>query len=143
MTRTALGTGLLWIIGIVTVAAIIAGIWVIDSPNQQRRLRLDDARVSDLVVLETAARSYWKEHDRLPPSLDVLRAQPGVNLPARDPDGGPDYRYRLLDATHFELCARFATDTAARTPEPRGMPAAQWAHPAGEHCFRRSAKDSG
>lgn len=143
MNRTAIGTGLLWIIGLVTAAAIVAGVWVIDSPNQQRRLRLDAARVADLGTLETAARSYWKEHDSLPASLEVLRAQPGVNLPVQDPDGGPDYRYRLLDATHFELCAQFATDTAARRRAPRGMPAAEWAHPAGEHCFRRSAKDSG
>ena len=70
MSRTAWGTRVLWATGIVTAAAIAAGVWVIDSPSQQRLKRLDDARVSHLRTLETAASNYWRENDALPDPAD-------------------------------------------------------------------------
>ena len=81
------------------------------------------------------------EHKALPADFDTLAAQPGVNLPRHDPAGGKDYRYRPLDATHYELCADFATDSGERSARWRLPAAGQWVHPAGPHCFRRSAGD--
>ncbi len=135
MSRTAWGTRVLWATGLVTAAAIAAGIWVIDSPSQQRLKRLDAARLSHLQTLELAANNYWRENDALPPNILALVAQPGMLLTQKDPSGGPDYVYRPLDATHYELCAQFDTSSARETP--RGL-AGEWAHPAGNHCFRRS-----
>ncbi|MGH8052844.1 MAG: hypothetical protein ACREP4_02820 [Stenotrophomonas sp.] len=141
MSRTAWGSRVLWATGIVTAAAIAAGVWVIDSPSQQRLKRLDAARVSDLQTLEIAARNYWRENDTLPPNILALAAQPGMVLTYKDPSGGPDYRYRTLDATHYELCAQF--DTSSAEGPQRGR-IGEWTHPAGHHCFRRAVgeKDS-
>lgn len=141
MSRTAWGTRVLWATGIVTAAAIAAGIWVIDSPSQQRLKRLDDARLSHLQALETAVRTYWREHDALPPNMLTLTSQPGMQLTFKDPASGPNYRYRALDGTHYELCAQFDTSSA----DQQGYRGAdEWSHPAGNHCFRRavSGKDS-
>lgn len=138
MSRTAWGTRVLWATGIVTALAVAAGIWVIDSPSQQRLKRMDNARLSDLRTLEIAARNYWRENDALPPNIGTLISQPGMELTWKDPGGGPDYRYRPLDATHYELCAQFDTDSAAE--RLRG-PVNEWAHPAGNHCFRRAISE--
>ena len=134
----AAGGSVLWAAGIVTVLSITAGVWVMDSPMRQRLLRLDEARISDLQTLEIAVNQWWLEHKSLPADLGTLAAQPGINLPRHDPDGGSDYRYRPLDATHYELCADFATDSGERSARWRVPQAGQWAHPAGAHCFRRS-----
>ncbi|TDB26598.1 hypothetical protein ATCM_02405 [Stenotrophomonas sp. ATCM1_4] len=139
MSQTAWGSRLLWATGVFTALAIAAGVWVIDSPAQQRLLRLDESRLQDLRSLEQAARSYRTAHEALPPDMARLRATPGLDLPLHDPAGGPDYRYRLLDDNHFELCALFATDSARQ--RRFGGLEADWAHPAGEHCFRRSIKN--
>jgi len=138
MSRTAWGTRVLCATGIVTAAAIAAGVWVIDSPSQQRLKRLDEARLSHLQTLETAAHNYWRENDALPPNILALAAQPGMVLTYKDPAGGPDYRYRTLDATHYELCAQF--DTSSAEGPQAGRPS-EWAHPAGNHCFRRAVND--
>lgn len=135
MSRAAWGSRVLWASGIVTALAVAAGVWVIDSPSQQRLKRLDSARISDLRTLEIATRNYWRENDALPPNIGTLISQPGMQLTWQDPAGGPDYRYRPLDATHYELCAQFDTDSASE--QPRG-PVNAWAHPAGNHCFRRA-----
>jgi len=99
MSRTPWGSRVLWATGLVTAAAIAAGVWVIDSPNQQRLKRLDGARLSELQALDSAARSYWREHDALPADIHALLEQPGVALSSSDPAGGPDFSYRPLDAT--------------------------------------------
>lgn len=135
MSRTPWGSRVLWATGLVTAAAIAAGVWVIDSPNQQRLKRLDGARLSELQALDSAARSYWREHDALPADIHALLEQPGMALSSSDPAGGPDFSYRPLDASHFELCARFDTSSA---DGPRRAALNEWAHPAGRHCFRRT-----
>ncbi len=132
------GGRVLWTTGIVTALAVAAGVWVIDSPAQQRLKRLDESRLHDLRVLDRAARLYHERHDALPPDLATLASQPGAELDLHDPDNGPGYRYRPLDAGHFELCAHFATDSA--DTGRRGASLDAWAHPAGEQCFRRALK---
>lgn len=139
MSHSTWGSRLLWAAGIITALAVAAGVWIIDSPAQQRLQRLDDSRLQDLRMLDSAARSYHQSHDQLPADLAALAAQPGAALNLSDPQGGPDYRYRRLDETHFELCARFAT--ASNVGLRRGMAFNEWNHPAGDHCFRRSLKD--
>ena len=140
MTRAGVGARLLWVIAIATLAAIIAGVLVMGSPAQQRDQRLDDARTADLSTLQIAIRAYWREHQQLPQSLAVVAAQPGVNLPLRDPVDASGYGYRVIDATHFELCAQFATDSSEHARR-RFSAAADWPHPRGRHCFRRAIKD--
>lgn len=137
--RAGGGRGVLWATGIATALALAAGVWTMDSPMQQRQLRLDEARIGDLQTLEMAVTAWRNEHEALPPTLDALAAQPGVNLPRRDPAGGADYRYRRIDDTRYELCADFATDSGQRRARWRLPQAGQWAHPAGPHCFGRVA----
>ena len=137
----AAGGRVLWAAGVATVLSIAAGVWVMDSPMRQRLLRVDAARVEDMQTLDTAVLLWWGEHKELPADFGTLAAQPGVNLPRRDPDGSSDYRYRPLDATHYELCAEFATDSGERPARWRLPQSGQWVHPAGAHCFRRSVGD--
>lgn len=138
MSHSTWGSRLLWAAGIVTALAVGAGVWVIDSPAQQRLQRFDESRLQDLRMLDSAARSYHQVHDQLPADLAALAAQPGAALNLSDPQNGPDYRYRRLDDSHFELCAQFAT--ASNVGLRHGTVFNEWNHPAGEHCFRRTAK---
>lgn len=134
MNGRPVGTWLLVLAGIVVVATVAGAIVVMGSPAEQRRMRIDERRVDDLRRIEAAVRLYHGDAGALPATLDVLAAQPGVALDAADPETGSSYGYRKAGGDAFELCATFATDTAARKPgehwqEPR------WAHGAGRHCF--------
>ncbi|MGV8959441.1 MAG: hypothetical protein ACOH1V_03540 [Stenotrophomonas sp.] len=140
MSRVPLGTRLLAAASLVTGAAIIAGILVMGSPTQQRLWRLDESRAADLETLQAATRDYWRAQGNLPHSLAVLAAQPGASLPLHDPVSGLPYGYRVIDATHFELCATFATDSAQHGGH-RGTTSNAWLHPRGQHCFPRATKD--
>lgn len=141
MSRRPVGTWLLWLAGVAVAAAVVAALLVMGSPQQQRQIRLDIVRADNLAVLQIAVRDYWREHQRLPESLAELAARPGVRLPLDDPGGHPPYRYRVVDAGRFELCATFATDTASKRGQGYRV-RRDWPHGSGEHCFVRTVRES-
>ncbi len=124
---------------VVVIATIVAAIAVIGSPSQQRLLRLDERRVADLQAIANQVEAYRNEHGRVPASLAVLAAAPGVRVP-QDPASRQAYGYEVLGAAEFRLCARFDTDSSdAGEPQPWGR--AAWAHGTGRQCFKRRADD--
>lgn len=112
----------------VAVIAIIAGLLVVGSPAEQRRLRLDDRRVSDL---QSLARALQRRHERtggLPSRLeDVVDGLILSALPL-DPVTHDPYEYMIVDSSRFQLCATFSGES--RRPGEDF-----WAHGPGRHCF--------
>ncbi|WP_133478892.1 hypothetical protein [Cognatilysobacter segetis] len=137
MSARPMGTWLLAAAGVAVLASLAAAIAVIGTPAEQRRLRLDEARVAALGQLEAAIDRYRLDEGRLPARLDavprVRNASPSI---ARDPETGAPFGYRVVDARHYVLCAAFARPTPTRSGrwvDP------DWRHPAGRHCFARTA----
>ena len=119
------------------VGAVVAAIFVLDSPAEMRRQKLDDQRARDLQGLESSIESYWQENGALPPSLEALAHWQHLDAPPTDPASGASYRYRITGDTTYELCATFASDTPDDEARPGHWPhyGKFWRHPAGEHCF--------
>ena len=124
-------------VGVVAIGTVIAAIWLMGSPDEQRRARIDAGRVDDLAAIEEAVREYAVDQGRLPADLAALKS-PGRTLHLDDREGRGAYEYAVVDPQHFRLCATFDTDTAQRpTIEyPASLP--RWAHGAGRHCFKRA-----
>src|SRR3546814_15935292 len=104
------------------------------SPGEQRKVRIDEHRINDLRAIEAAVRLHRKDEGSLPGDLATVDARPGVALDLADPETGTPYEYRRTGAEVFELCATFATDSAARAAR-QGWKGLEWAHGAGRHCF--------
>jgi hypothetical protein len=128
-------------IGLIVLAtfAVGAAIFVVGTPMQQRKERIDERRAEALRSLSREVLSYADDHDAtLPPSLDALQ-RPGLRLALNDPETGAPYRYGVVDARTFELCADFKTDSALSAAEHR--PDTDWAHGVGPTCFTRKLPD--
>ena len=124
--------------GVVAVATVVAAIFMMGSPAEQRRIRIDAGRIDDLNAIEEAVRANAVEHDgKLPADLVALE-QPGRVLQLADREAGKPYEYAIVDPKRFRLCAHFDTDTAKRQTiqYPASLP--KWAHGAGRHCFTRT-----
>lgn len=137
-----------WLLGaaaLLALATVVAVLALTPGPGQRRLQQRDAATVSDLQQLQQAIVVWQRQHQALPADLARVAAQPGIALPLAPADGGPGYRYAVLDAHSYQLCAHFHTDTAApHDPRQRNAGAAfgDWPHPSGEHCFvRRVGKD--
>lgn len=141
------------IIGVALVGCIVSGFFIAGTPAQQRAVRLDEQRISDLWSIQSSVVSYAQTKAALPKNMTTLTDWVG-ELP-RDPDTDTAYTYTKTSATTFELCANFGSDQATEQTDYFGMsypekigpsPTAQlvggssWKHPQGEYCFAREVE---
>lgn len=128
---------------VVAFVAIVVGVglWVLGSPAEERRRRLDERRVEDLREIAAAVDAYWTRTGAQPESLEALAGWQGLQAPRTDPDTGEPYAYRPAGPNRYELCATFAREDPG--PEPRRryeLGPSFWHHGAGRHCFDLEAE---
>jgi hypothetical protein len=114
---------------VVVVASVIAGLFVTGSPLEQRLLRLDERRVSDLQSLSQAAEFRWDRNETIAGTASELVDGRYLSRLPSDPTTDQPYEYRVTGPRGFEVCAVF--DRPAR-PDFAGD---FWSHDAGRHCF--------
>jgi hypothetical protein len=120
------------------ITAVVAGLFVLGSPTEERARRVDARRVAHLQAIAAATDLYWTRHSRLPLSLDELNAEPGVSINTRDPANSEFYGYQPLDSIHYEVCASFERESEETSEDPaRNL----WAHGSGRQCFRLEAEE--
>lgn len=115
------------------VGAILAGLYIAGSPGEQRLIRLDDRRVSDLMRLTRSVSFYRQRYEKMPESLSVLVDGQLLRSLPLDPVTRETYRFKLTKADGYQLCAEFAR------PSIKHHEKDFWRHPSGLHCFSLSA----
>lgn len=136
-----------WATALLILIAVVAGFFIVGTPQQARQYRLDETRVSNLQNIQWQVISYWQKKQSLPATLtDVNDPIANYTVPA-DPATGASYVYKRTSPLDFTLCATFAEPSrgpsAVTVPEPAGVSGApsktdSWQHAAGEVCFDRS-----
>ena len=129
--------------GVVVLAAIVAGFFIMGSPNQVRLYRFDSQKVSDLQNIQYQVVNYWQQKEKLPNSLvELTDPISGWAVPV-DPQGG-EYTYQKIGSMAFKLCATFnaesstARDQSIAKPVMYGVEGENWQHGPGEVCFDRT-----
>jgi hypothetical protein len=120
------------------LAAVVAGLFVLGSPTEERGRRIDDRRVEDLQGIRAATDLYWTRHSQLPASLDDLTAEPGVTIRTSDPASSQAYAYQPLDSIRYEVCATFELESREIARDPQKD---LWAHGSGRQCFQLDAEE--
>ena len=111
-------------------AAVVAGLWLIGSPAEQRLRRQDEQRVNELTQIVNAARVRWNAGRQLPDTAAGLVDGQFLTRMPTDPTTREPYEYRVTGPLQFEVCATF--DRPSR-PEQTGD---FWYHDAGRRCFQ-------
>lgn len=132
-------------VGVLVLATIIAGFFIIGTPQEIRRMKQDNIRVQDLQNIQWQVVNYWQQKESLPANLEeLIDPLSGYNIPV-DPKTGEPYGYERTSPLDFQLCATFemAGDQKASgylSARPYAAPSEQdnWQHEAGEVCFDRS-----
>lgn len=129
-------------VGVLVLATIIAGFFIIGTPQEIRRLKQDNLRVQDLQSIQWQVVNYWQQKESLPANLSEL-ADPlsGYAIPV-DPKTGEAYGYERTSNMAFKLCATFDREggqeySVARPVMEKGAED-NWQHGAGEECFERT-----
>src|SRR3989338_450111 len=92
--------------------SVVAGFWIAGSPAQQRAIRFDEQRVSDLSTIQYQIIDYWQRKKSLPQSTSDLTDSIGGFVIPKDPESRTDYGYTVKGSLSFELCAIFATSNS-------------------------------
>ncbi len=146
----SLPSRLAWGSGIVVAALLVAGVFIAGTPAEQRRVRMDLTRVSDLQSIQQQVVSYWIDKGSLPNTTSDLSDTISGFTPPVDPATREPYGYRMMGMYRFELCATFET-TAADSDLPVYLRPSSptiaksvddltgtWAHGTGQTCFART-----
>jgi type II secretory pathway pseudopilin PulG len=123
---------------------IIAGFWLIGSPQTMRAQALDRRRAEDLRAVAAALKARYSgagqaTYGRLPPQLpnDLRALRQDRSDVTRDPVTGERYGYARETAGTYRLCATFA-----RADDAPDNVYLSLQHPAGRACFRFNLSDS-
>lgn len=144
---------------VVTVIAIVAGFFIMGTPNQIRLYRFDDQKVNDLTSIQYQVVNYWQLKEKLPAMLADLSDPLSGSIVPLDPQTGEAYTYQATGRLSFKLCATFNAETQINSPsatravmrEPvpaapigstletkgSGLEQSTWQHGVGETCFDR------
>ncbi|MDP4020591.1 MAG: DUF5671 domain-containing protein [Candidatus Adlerbacteria bacterium] len=128
--------------GVAVVLAIVAGFFIVGTPQEARLMRFDQEKVYALQNIQSQLVGYWQTKQALPPTLEELNDPLyGITVPV-DPQTGEEYRYERTSQSSFRLCATF---NAVSRPMPTGytepyryMGDQNWEHGMGEVCFDRT-----
>ncbi|MDD5041811.1 MAG: DUF5671 domain-containing protein [Candidatus Peribacteraceae bacterium] len=132
-----------WSLAGVVVVVIVAGFTLSGSPFEQRRVRFDEQRLSDLQNIQYQVIEYWIAKQALPATLtDVQSPLVGFVLPT-DPNTHEAYGYNKLAALKFSLCATFDTTSQSANRNRNTYPLKEgtmdfWDHGTGNVCFERT-----
>lgn len=141
----------------IVAASVVAGFFIVGSPQKERLRRFDDQRVSDLQTIQRQIIYYWQNKEKLPAALGDLKDPISGFNPAKDPETGVDYGYgvkselspsgRSAAVREFSLCANFnrpSLESAASYIELPTYPPqyyqksdSNWEHGVGYVCFIR------
>jgi len=130
---------------VLVAAGVLGGFWIAGSPAQQRAVRFDERRITDLSTIQYQVIDYWQRKQALPSNLMDLKNDISGFVAPKDPETGADYAYRVTGPQSFEICGVFATaNNDGRSPNQDysmarypGETFDNWMHEAGEACFDR------
>ncbi len=139
-----------WAVGALVLTTIVAGFFIIGTPQQMRAQKQDAIRLQDLQNIQSQVVSYWQQKEKLPTSLADLADPISYAVVPVDPQTNSSYGYKATGALAFELCATFSTEGGTNglqgrfakpiEPVPAGGTGIQdnWQHGVGEVCFKRT-----
>lgn len=132
-------------LGLIALASIIGGFFIVGTPYQAREARMDNQRVDGLQTIVMQVVNYWQAKEKLPSSLDALSDPLSQNAVPVDPETAAPYEYSTSGPLTFKLCAVFSR-AGRPTHAPNlyiyayvlGPKMDSWEHAAGHVCFTRT-----
>lgn len=139
-----------WGVGVLVLVTILAGFFIVGTPQQIRAQKQDAIRVQDLQNVQWQIVNYWQQKEKLPASLADLADPISNSIMPVDPQTSESYEYSSTSKLSFKLCATFAMEGGMNLgySRPVAMPTEpmavgktvedNWQHGVGKVCFDRT-----
>lgn len=127
----------------VVFAALVAGLFFVDSPRLTRDRKEDLATMDRFSRIESAIAQYYSEKQKLPDSLDELIE--GVGMVSKqdlvNPVSHEEIGYKIINKEFYELCATFKTSN--KEDYRIDYYQSKWKHDAGYKCLGQKVESYG
>lgn len=118
---------------VLVIGAAGSGLYLSGPPGEQRLVRQDQQRVSDLINISGYISNYRHRHKTMPESTAViLDGRVARRIPV-DPVTEASYHFEITEGNNYKLCAEFARVSQ------KHQAGDFWHHDSGLHCFELSA----
>jgi len=145
-------------VAVLALVTIVAGFFIVGTPQQARLARFDAQKVNDLQNIQSQITTYYQAKQKLPGAMNDLNNSLNYGPVPVDPQSGEQYVYRPGEGLSFKLCATFNAESRANqmpSPETRAIvalapigvkggvpPQDNWQHSSGNVCFDRTIDPS-
>ncbi|MDO8552218.1 MAG: DUF5671 domain-containing protein [bacterium] len=138
-----------WAVGALVLVTIVAGFFILGTPQELREGKQDNIRVQDLQSIQWQVVNYWQQKEKLPANLlEVADPISNTIIPV-DPQTKDQYEFAVTGPLSFRLCATFAREgssygngSVARPMSPVAINGKElpdnWQHGEGRTCFERT-----
>lgn len=97
----------MFILTLLTLAAIATSFYITGSPLDKRALELDSTRVEQIRKISNAIKAHYSKNDVLPENLAAI-SKPSLVI--TDPETKKQYEYKVLTPLSYNLCTTFSRD---------------------------------
>ncbi len=133
-------------VGLMVVISIVAGFFIVGTPQEIRKLKQDAIRTQDLQSIQWEVVNYWQQKEEMPAVLADLQDEISYYVIPVDPKTKASYKYEVTGALSFKLCATFEMEGGTEDPRTTmpidpsmgKMALDNWKHGVGEVCFDRT-----
>lgn len=140
--KTNVSRNAAWGISVFILLSIALGFYFVGSPAQQRLIRLDEERISDLSMIQSEVTNYYIQTGELPISMEELKNGFYNFTAPTDPMTNENYSYTVKDELTYELCATFSADSIETPKRSFAYYSDNWEHTAGNTCFEHKVSPS-
>ena len=122
---------------IIIIAVFASALLIVESPQQARDRKLDNAVLEDFNTISNGLNNYYSENQKLPATLEELKSEvlfvAEENL--KDPETGQAYKYEVIGDKKYQLCAIFRTSNVDNQDVSNRFYNEKWPHKAGTQCI--------
>ncbi|TRZ78681.1 hypothetical protein D4R87_00085 [bacterium] len=136
-----------WMSFMVIIAILIVGIFFVESPQEMRDKKYDQATLEILSSIDGAVNTYYKNNDTLPEDMQELLDASTImsETSMQNKIEVNDITYSKTSGTKYELCAIFATSNQEDTNcySYTYYLDNEWKHDIGHQCIEKVINDNG
>lgn len=125
---------------IIIIAVFASALLIVESPQQARDRKLDNAVLEDFNTISNGLNNYYRGNQKLPVTLEELKSEVlfVTEENFKDPDTGQVYEYEVIGDKKYQLCAVFRTSNVDDQDFSNRFYREEWSHKTGRQCINQS-----
>ena len=128
---------------IAVIAVFAASLFFVESPQETRNRKFDNAILDKFNQIDNAINSYSYENAKLPKSLDELAIEFSylTEKDLIDAVTKKKFEYKIVSENFYELCAEFLTSNKDDENNRYDYHKERWPHDSGYQCLKQKVRD--